>query len=189
MPGYPAGLVGLARTDAAGGNLGRAAARLRRASKRLPLAATLTLLAEVEAARGHQSAARTALAAARAQQGLYRAARTRPDAEAVVFEANHGSPAAAARLGREVSMAAPSLRSADALGWALTRSGRPRAGYRWAERALRLGSRDALFRLHAGIAAARAGLGGDAARHLAIAWSARAALSPAALALLREARR
>ncbi len=32
LPGYPAGLVGLARADAAGGDLGRAAARLRRAA-------------------------------------------------------------------------------------------------------------------------------------------------------------
>ena len=92
-------------------------------------------------------------------------------------------------LGRKVWAAAPSLRSADALGWALTREGQPAAGYEWARRALRLGSRDALFRLHAGVAAERAGLGREAARHLAIAWSARAALSPAALALLEEARR
>jgi hypothetical protein len=45
------------------------------------------------------------------------------------------------------------VRSADALGWALTRSGRPRAGLRWANRALRLGSLDPTFRYHAGIAA------------------------------------
>jgi tetratricopeptide (TPR) repeat protein len=189
LPGYPAGMVGLARADAAGGELGRAAARLRLASDRLPLTSTLTLLAEVEAARGQRGAAATALATARAEQGLYRAARTRPDAEAVLFEANHGSPSAAVALGRRVWAAAPSLRSADALGWALTRSGQPAAGYSFARRALRLGSRDALFRLHAGVAAKRAGLGGEAARHLAIAWSARTALSPASLAQLEEARR
>src|SRR5918999_1919286 len=48
LPGYPAALVGLARADAAGGELGGAAARLRRAANRLPLTTTLTLLAEVE---------------------------------------------------------------------------------------------------------------------------------------------
>ena len=41
FPGSPAAMVGLARTDAAGGDLGRAAARLRRASERLPLTTTL----------------------------------------------------------------------------------------------------------------------------------------------------
>ena len=81
------------------------------------------------------------------------------------------------------------MRSADALGWALTRSGRPAAGYRWALRALRLGSRDPLWRLHAGIAAQGAGLPGAAARHLAIASAGRTALSPRSAALLREALR
>jgi hypothetical protein len=92
-------------------------------------------------------------------------------------------------LGRRVWRAAPSVRSAHALGWALTRAGRPREGYTFARRALRLGSRDPLFRLHAGIAAKQAGLAAPAARHLAIASGGRAALSPRALDLLREARR
>jgi hypothetical protein len=81
------------------------------------------------------------------------------------------------------------VRSADALGWALTRAGRPAAGYAFARRAVALGSRDALFRLHAGIAAEEAGLAGPAARQLAIAATARAALGPDARALLREAQR
>ena len=188
LPGYPAGTVGLARADAAGGDLGRAAARLRRAAQRLPLTSTLGLLAQVERAQGHQAVAAAALDTARAQQGLYRAAATAPDAEAVLFEADHGSPAAAVALGRRVWTAAPSVRSADALGWALTRAGRPGAGYAFARRAVALGSRDASFRLHAGIAGKEAGLPGPAARHLAIAFGARAALGPEARALLEEAR-
>jgi hypothetical protein len=48
------------------------------------------------------------------------------------------------------------VRSADALGWALTRAGQPAEGLRWSVRALRLGSRDALFLLHAGVAAEQA---------------------------------
>lgn len=210
LPGYPAGLVGLARVDAAGGDLGRAAARLRRASERLPLSRTLTLLAEVEAALGNAAAARGALAAARAQMavlggeaaqaagaaeasrgGAARSAAVQvlPDAEAVLFEADNGSPAAAVRLGRRVWRAAPSVRSADALGWALVRAGRPDDGFAFARRALALGSRDPLFRLHAGVAAREAGLAVPAARHLAVAADGRAALSPRALDLLREARR
>jgi tetratricopeptide (TPR) repeat protein len=189
LPGYPAGMVGLARADAAGGNLGRAAARLRRAAQRLPLTSTLSLLAQVEGALGHQAAAAAALDTARAQQRLYRAAATAPDAEAVLFEADHGSPAAAVSLGQRVWRAAPSVRSADALGWALTRAGRPAEGYSFARRALALGSRDALFRLHAGIAAKEAGLRDAAGQHLAIAASARAALAPEARALLQEAGR
>jgi tetratricopeptide (TPR) repeat protein len=186
LPGYPAGMVGLARADAAGGDLGRAAARLRRASERLPLTSTLALLAQVESS---DARARDALGAARAQQGLYRAARTRPDAEAVIFEADFGSPAAAVSLGRRVWRAAPSVRSADALGWALTRAGRPREGLVFARRAVALGSRDPVFRLHAGIAARGAGLADVAARHLRVAAVGRAALSPDGRALLGEAQR
>jgi tetratricopeptide (TPR) repeat protein len=189
FPGSPAALVGLARTDAAGGDLGRAAARLRRASERLPLTSTLTRLAEAERVLGHPAAAAAALETARVQQGLFRSARTAPDAEAVLFEADFGSPARAVALGRRVWQSAPSVRSADALGWALTRSGRPAAGYRFALRALALGSRDAAFRLHAGIAAKEAGLPSAATRHLAIADAGRAALSPRAAALLRRAER
>jgi hypothetical protein len=189
LPGYPAGLVGLARADAAGGDLGRAAARLRRAAEKLPLTSTLTRLAEAEGALGHRAAAASALETARAEQGLYRAARTAPDAEAVLFEAEFGSTSRAVALGRRVWAAAPSVRSADALGWALTRSGRPVAGYRFALRALKLGSRDPLFRLHAGIAARKAGLGEAAARDLAVAHAGRLALSPRAAALLRRAER
>jgi tetratricopeptide (TPR) repeat protein len=189
LPAYPGSMVGLARADAADGDLGRAAVRLRRAAQRLPRTSTLNLLGQVEGALGHQAAAAAALDTARAQPRLYRAAATAPDAEAVLFEADHGSPAAAVELGRRVWRAAPSVRSADALGWALTRSGRPAAGYRFALRALALGSRDSLFRLHAGIAAKEAGLARPAARHLRIAAGARAALGPDALALLAEAKR
>jgi hypothetical protein len=49
------------------------------------------------------------------------------------------------------------VRSADALGWALTRAGRPREGVQWAARARRLGSADPLFAFHAGVAARAAG--------------------------------
>ena len=202
MPDYPAGLVGLARAELAGGSLEGAAARLRRAAERLPLPRTLVLLAEVEARLGNKGAAEAALDAARAQKALVgggaakggagagsaAAARILPDAEAVLFAADHQSPADAVRLGRRVWRSAPSVRSADALGWALTRAGRPAEGYRFARRALRLGSHDPLFRLHAGIAAREAGLAAPATRHLAAAADGRAALSPRALDRLREAR-
>jgi tetratricopeptide (TPR) repeat protein len=187
LPGFPAGLVGLARVDAAGGDPGRAAARLRRAAERLPLVSTLVLLAELERELGNTARARAALDGARAQQQLFRAAATEPDAKAVLFEADFGNPAAAVALGRRVWERAPSVRSADALGWALTRSGRAAAGHRWARRALRLGSRDALFRFHAGIAARAAGR--PYARDLRMAIKGGAALSPRQLRQARAALR
>lgn len=188
LPNFPQALTGLARVDAAGGDLRRAAARLRRSTDRLPLTSSLTLLAELEHRLGRRRAARADLAAARVQHRLLGRNGTRPDAEAVLFEANHGSPVRAVRLGRRVWRGAPSIRSADALAWALTRAGRPREGLAWARRALRTGSVDPSFRLHAGVAARRAGADRDAERHLAVAARGAAALSPALARLLVEAR-
>ncbi len=186
LPGYPAGMVGLARADAASGDLGRAAARLRRASAQLPLTATLSLLTQVEQARGRAAAAEGSLAAARAQQRLYRAAATLPDAESVLFEAEYGDPRRAIALGRQVVERAPSIRSVDALGWAYVRAGEPKAGAIWARRALRTGSRDPLYRLHAAVALERAGRPAAAAPSFDLARRGRAALSPAAATLLEE---
>ena len=95
LPGYPAGMVGLARVDAAGGDLGRAAARLRRAAERLPLTGTLVLLAAGRAGARPPGRGRAARSPRRAPSSrLLRAAATAPDAEAVLFEADHGDPPA-----------------------------------------------------------------------------------------------
>ena len=189
LPDFPQALTGLARIDAASGRLHRAAARLRRSTNELPLTTALTLLADVEGAIGQKRAATADLAAARVQHGLLGKNGTLPDAEAVLFEANHGFPRRAVSLGRRVWRAAPSIRSADALGWALTRAGRPRAGLVWAQRALRTGSHDPLFELHAGVAARRVGRPGEAKRYLTAALKGGAALSPASIGLLTEALR
>ncbi len=69
------------------------------------------------------------------------------------------------------------MRSADALGWALTRAGRPEEGLGYAQRALRLGSRDATWLYHAGIAARDAGRPAAARRYLTRALAGDA-LSP-----------
>jgi Domain of unknown function (DUF4331) len=110
-----------------------------------------------------------------------------------LFEADHGSPAQAVALARRGWSAAPSVRSADALGWALTRAGRPAAGVRWARRALRLGSRDAMFLYHEGMAARAAGQRDLARRWLAGALAGNPRFSPLhapqALRALREAAR
>jgi hypothetical protein len=178
QPRYAPAEAGLARAENAAGDLATAARRLRGVSHRLPLTSYLILLADTDKARGDHRAAARDLEVVRAQQRLQRAAGTRPDAELILFEANHGDPGDAVRLGRRLWDDAPSVRSADALGWALTRAGRPREGLGFARRALRLGSRDPLFNLHAGLAAKAAGRSRLAGRLLRSALVGRAALSP-----------
>jgi tetratricopeptide (TPR) repeat protein len=175
---YAPAEAGLARVELAAGDLDAAASRLRSVAQRLPLTSNLILLAETDRARDDERAAEVDLEVVRTQQRLLRAAGARPDAELVLFEASHGDPQAAVQLGRRLWAEAPGVRSADALGWALTRAGRPDEGLMWARRALRLGSRDALFHLHAGLAAKAAGRAALAARSLRTALAARGVLSP-----------
>jgi tetratricopeptide (TPR) repeat protein len=178
LPRYAPAEAGLARVAIAAGDLDAAASRLRSVAQRLPLTTYLILLAETDRARGDARAAEVDLAVVSTQQRLLRAAGARPDAELILFEANHGDPQGAVRLGRRLWAEAPSVRSADALGWALTRASRSREGLAWARRALRLGSRDPLFHLHAGLAAKAAGRTELAARSLRIALAGRGVLSP-----------
>jgi tetratricopeptide (TPR) repeat protein len=175
-PGHVPALAGLAQVDAATGHLGRAVERLRVVVERLPSTTNVIALAEAELAAGRTAAARRDLGLVRVEQRLAGKAGVENDAEAVLFEADHGDRARAVGLGRSTWAAAPSVRSADALGWALTRAGKPREGLRWARRALELGSHDARLRFHAGMAARGAGDGASARRWLRLALDGRAAL-------------
>jgi len=157
FPGYHAARAGLAKVDAARGDLALAARRYRAVVARLPLPSYVVALGEVELADGHRAAARRDLGLVAAEQRLLAASGVNTDVDLALYEANHGSPSRAVRLAARARARAPSVRSADALGWALTRAGRPRAGERWARRALALGSRDASFLYHAGMAALAAG--------------------------------
>jgi tetratricopeptide (TPR) repeat protein len=152
FPGYAAAGAALARVQIARGDVRGAIARLRRVVARLPLPEHVIALGEAQQAAGMARAARRTLALVGAEQRLLAAARVNTDVELAIFEADHGSPRRAVALGRAAWAAAPSVRSADALGWALTRSGRPAAGLRWARRALSLGSDDPAFLAHAALA-------------------------------------
>jgi tetratricopeptide (TPR) repeat protein len=157
VPGYVPALAGVARVDAAGGRLGAAIARYRDVVARLPLPEHVVGLGEAEVAAGRPAAAARDLALVRAEERLLRANGVDTDVDLALFEANHGRPATAVALARRAWAKAPSVRSADALGWALTRSGHPDQGVAWARRALRLGSVDPAFLYHAGMSALGAG--------------------------------
>lgn len=159
---YPAALAGLAQTDAALGRPRRAIAALRRVVDRLPLPQYVIALGETELAAGRSGAARRDLALVDVERRLLAARGVNTDVEIALFEADHGDARRAVALGRRAWSVAPSIRSADALGWALTRDGRPREGFDWGRRALRLGWREPLALYHAGMSARRAGRRGTA---------------------------
>jgi tetratricopeptide (TPR) repeat protein len=157
MPAYAPAAAGRARLAAAAGDLPEAIARWRRVVARLPLPEYVIALGEAELAAGRTAAGRRDLELVRGEQRLLAGAGVNTDVELAIFEADHGSPARGVALARAAWASAPSVRSADALGWALTRSGRPEAGLHWARRALRLGSLDPSLRYHAGMTALAAG--------------------------------
>src|SRR5437763_945708 len=140
-----------ARVDVARGRLGMAIHRLRGVLAQLPLPEYVIALGDAELAAGRVRQAHRDLALVGVEQRLLAANGVNTDTELAVFEADHGSPTQAVGLARRAWANAPSVRSADALGWALTADGHPRAGLVWARRALGLGSRDPLFLYHAGM--------------------------------------
>ncbi len=181
VPGYAPAAAGRARLAARTGDLDGAIRRWRRLVGRLPLPEYAIALGEAELAaaepRGRaparsarlRAAGRRDLALVRVQERLLAEAGVNADVELAIFEADHGDRRRGVRLARAAWAQAPSVRSADALGWALTRAGQPRAGLRWAQRALRLGSLDPTFRYHAGVAALAAGRPSAGERNLRVA--------------------
>ena len=177
-PEYVPAQAGLARAAAARGDLAAAIRRYERVVERLPLPEYAVALAEAELAAGRRASARENLALVEVQQRLQRRGGVNVDAEMAIVEADHGSAQRAVKLARRAWAASPSLRAADALGWALTRAGEPAQGLEYAERALRLGSRDPLYLYHAGIAASDAGRPDLARRYLAQALEPNQRFSP-----------
>jgi tetratricopeptide (TPR) repeat protein len=165
FPRYVPAEAGLARVDASRGRLRAAIRRYRSVVARLPLPEYVIALGETELAGGRNAAAQRDLALVAVEQRLLQQNGVNTDTELALFEANHGDAGKAVLLGRRAWANAPSVRSADAVGWALTRSGRPAQGLRWAIRALKLGSADPAFLYHAGMTAKAAGRS-----HLARRW-------------------
>ena len=183
VPGYAAAAAGRARLAARTGDLVGAIERWRRLVARLPLPEYAIALGETELAAAQRAgtaatdpraarlraAGRRDLALVRAHEALLADAGVNADVELAIFEADHGDRHRAVALARAAWEDAPSVRAADALGWALTRAGRPREGLRWARGALRLGSLDPTLRYHAGLAAIDAGRSLEGERNLRVA--------------------
>ncbi len=179
VPGYEPADAGLAAVEAARGEETAAIDRLEAVLSRRPGSPEYLIpLAELELATGREEAAAGHLEQAHAEERKHIASGETPDAEGALFEADHGNPGFAVKKAEEAYAFAPSVRAADALGWALTRDGKPERGLAFAEEALRLGSRAPLFLYHAGIAAKRAGEDGAARVYLSRALAGNPSFSP-----------
>jgi tetratricopeptide (TPR) repeat protein len=165
-PEFASARTGLALLQAGRGNLDPAIAELRRLVGDPPSPDALAQLGEVEQAAGLTVAARRHYAASGERERELLANGSHPDAGVTLFEAEHGRPARAVRLGRRAWRAAPSVSAADAYSWALHRAGRSSAASRLSSQAMKLGSRDPQFLYHAGMIARASGRLGEARRLL-----------------------
>jgi tetratricopeptide (TPR) repeat protein len=149
LPGYVNALDALAQVEAARGNLHRAIALERRAADGIPLPQFVALLGDLQHATGDERAARQSYALIGAIERLLRANGVRTDLETALFDADHGRPSP--RLARLAQRMRPSIDGDDVLAWTLERRGRCTEALHYSQRALRLGTRDALKEFHRGM--------------------------------------
>jgi tetratricopeptide (TPR) repeat protein len=152
FPGYPYAFAALGQTEAAHGRFGRAIALERRAVDAIPLPQFVSELGDLYAAAGRQAEARRQYALVRVIERLLVANGVRTDLETALFEADHRlRPGQVVSLARRARAARPSIDGDDTLAWALARTGRCADALPWSQRALRLGTRDALKLFHRGM--------------------------------------
>jgi tetratricopeptide (TPR) repeat protein len=169
VPSHAPSLAGQGRLAVAVGKLDEAIALFERASQVVPLPEYVIALGDAQQAAGRTGDADDSFALARAEIRLFEASGVVVDLDLALFEADHGDPNRALAFARAAHDATPTVRAADALGWALHRLGRDREAKAFVDEALRLGTRDPLLRYHAGVVEAAMGDAGAARRDLELA--------------------
>jgi tetratricopeptide (TPR) repeat protein len=155
FPGYAFALDGMAQAQAALGRPGVALAYEREAVARVPLPQYVATLGDLEQVTGHPAAARREYALISVIQRLLAVNGVRNDLDIALFDADHGiAPIRTISLARKGYAERPSIVGDDVLGWALARGGRCAEALPYADRALRLGTKDALKLFHRGYVAA-----------------------------------
>ena len=166
VPDHAPSIAGLGPLAVAAGDLDRARGQFERAAAILPLPEYVIAVGETLEASGDDAGARRQYDLARAQIALLEAGGVVVDLDLALFEADHGDAARALELAEAAYAAAPTVRAADALAWALHRAGRDEDAWDRALEALHLGSMDPLFHYHAGAIAAARGDRDAARNHL-----------------------
>jgi tetratricopeptide (TPR) repeat protein len=150
-PAYVPNLAGLAKVAWARGDDELAIARLTEVVARYPSAEFVGALADLYRATGKPALADRQEAVVAAMHDLATANGVNVDLELALFDADHGDPEGALAAARAEWARRQSVHVADAYAWALYANGRYQRASTFAERALALGTRSALFLFHAGM--------------------------------------
>jgi tetratricopeptide (TPR) repeat protein len=161
--------AGLAKVAWARGDLETAIRGYTAVTRRSPTPEHVIALGDLYAVAGDETAAAGQYELVRVEERLFRSNGVNIDLEQALFEADHGDAAGALEAAREEWSRRRSIHVADALAWALYANGRYAEAAGYADRALALGTRNALFLFHAGMIRLRLGDAGTARPLLAAA--------------------
>ncbi|MFF9023077.1 tetratricopeptide repeat protein [Streptomyces eurythermus] len=192
-PDQRAAPAGRARTLAALGRTSEALAAYRAAVASRPRPEDLLELGELQESLGQPAAAEESYA--RMREAVARSVAGGVDEELLTgrFEADHGDPWEAVERLEEEWRRQPGIEVADALGWALHRTGEDREALTYAavatDKAKGGGVRSALYAYHLGVIEAELERTGPARRHLQEALRINPYFSPLRVPLAQEALR
>jgi len=178
--------AGLAKVEAARGEIPRAVADYQWVVTRLPFPEYVIALGDLFTVSGQPAEAARQYGLLRVEQQLLKANGVNVDLEIALFDADHGVDLAGGLAAANAEWARRhSIQVADALAWELYVNGRPAQALAYANRALALGTRSALFFFHRGMIERALGRTGSARRdlgealkidpHFSILWSKLAA--------------
>ncbi|MFJ8434045.1 tetratricopeptide repeat protein [Kitasatospora sp. NPDC094019] len=186
-PDHTPALAGQARAEAALGRNDEALRDYTAAVARVPLPQYLLELGELQESLGRPEQAREQYRLLAAEQRLAAANGVVDDLTLGQFQADHGDPAEAVRLLRAEWARRQNVLVADALAWALHRTGADAEALDLARRAQAHGWRNALFLYHLGTVEHALGHTDDARTHLTEALTADPAFNPLQAPLARAA--
>ena len=157
-PNYVYAMAGLGRVQAAQGNPGAAIKLLEKAVAIMPMPEFVITLGDLYQTTGQQEKASQEYKLVATIEKLYRANGVDMDMEIALFNADHDQnlPETLA-LARKAYANRPSIHGADALAWALYKTGNFKEAQKYSQEALKLGTKDALKLFHAGMIALKLG--------------------------------
>lgn len=178
VPGHLPALVSRARLQTARGDLEGAVETWQDVVAQQPLPEYLTELGELLQHLGRPDEADDQFAVVRTTIELLDANGVGSDLETALFEADHGSAERALTQARAEWARRESVHVADALAWALHRTGRDAEALPIARAATRLGTPEARFWIHRGTIEAELGMTDAARAHLRRGLATDPGLSP-----------
>jgi tetratricopeptide (TPR) repeat protein len=157
-PNYVYALAGLGRVRAAQGEWEEAIEYLNEAVTIMPMPEFVIALGDLYQASGQQEAADGQYQLVAAIETLYRANGVDMDMEIALFNADHEkNMTETVALARKAYANRPSIHGADALAWALYKSGNYEEARKYSAEALKLDTKDSLKLFHAGMIARQLG--------------------------------